>query len=57
MAAQKTTIELDWNRLLGFDQIADHEVVGDGATIKDPRLAKVGGKIGGKGGLKPFTRS
>jgi len=56
VAAQKTTIKLDWKRLLGFDQIADHEVVGDGATIKDPRLTKVGGKIGSKGGLKPAER-
>ncbi len=56
MTERNAAIKLDWTRLLGFDQITDHGVVGDGATIKDPRFTKVGGKIGAKPGLKPAER-
>ena len=42
----KLSSKLDWNRMLGFDQIADDR-------SKVSKLdAKVGAKIGGKPGLK-----
>lgn len=45
-------IQLDWSRLLGFDQ-APTGAQGDASSIRDPRLAKVGQKVGVKPGVKP----
>ena len=50
MASETTTpkVQLDWSRLLGFDQA---EPAGDKpapVTLGDPRLAKLGAKIGVK---------
>jgi hypothetical protein len=56
MANRGTAAKLDWNRLLGFEQIAP-----DRAAIRDSRIAskvgvklgvKIGVKIGGKLGVK-----
>ncbi len=50
MAVEPTTpkIPLDWTRLLGFDQ-ADPVAEKTGpAKLSDPRLARLGAKVGGK---------
>ncbi|HJQ15495.1 MAG TPA: hypothetical protein VJ859_00705 [Allosphingosinicella sp.] len=40
--------QLDWRRLLGFEQIADQR-----QSFQAGRVGKLGGKIGGKDGIKP----
>jgi hypothetical protein len=40
-------IVLDWSRLLGFDQASREDVVEP--RISDPRLGKLGSKVGSKG--------
>lgn len=45
------TVKLDWSRLLGFDQVAAAADQPEAASrLSDPRLAKLGAKIGIKGG-------
>ena len=39
--------QLDWRRLLGFEQIADQR-----HSFQAGRTGKLGGKIGGKDGVK-----
>lgn len=52
--SKKTTgPALDWSRILGFDQVDGRKSTRDANSIKYMRLAKVGTKIGGKGGFKP----
>ena len=47
---QKIASKLDWTRMLGFEQIADHRAA---ASNQSSRIdAKVGTKIGSKPGLK-----
>jgi hypothetical protein len=44
----KISAKLDWNRMLGFEQVAE-----DRAALRDGRVgAKVGGKVGVKVGVK-----
>jgi len=40
-------IVLDWSRLLGFDQITARSAAA--AELSDPRLARLGSKVGSKG--------
>ncbi len=53
MDASKRTprIAIDWQRLLGFDQTTRQD---DDQAVKlaNPRMAKVGAKIGSKTGIK-----
>jgi hypothetical protein len=37
----KRTVNLDWNRLLGFDQVSDERA---------PHSGRIGNKVGDKGG-------
>jgi hypothetical protein len=50
MASETTVpkIQLDWSRLLGFDQAEPASDKPAPAKLSDPRLAKVGAKFGGK---------
>lgn len=43
---------LDWSRLLGFDQATGTDDQSAAAKLRDPRLAKLGAKIGQKPGLR-----
>jgi hypothetical protein len=49
LPARKVT--LDWSRLLGFDQVSTDggPVDASAASLTDPRLAVLGGKVGEKG--------
>ena len=47
-------VQLDWSRLLGFDQA---DAGAGGASDRRLRLARVGTKIGGKPGLKIRQRA
>jgi hypothetical protein len=51
-AAPSLKAKLDWSKLLGFDQATRSEAGKDVARLTDPRMAKLGAKIGGKPGLK-----
>lgn len=56
-ARKAEQVKLDWDRMLGFDQASRARQVGDAEAIKDPRFARLGGKISVKPGLKlPITR-
>jgi hypothetical protein len=44
--------KLDWSKLLGFDQATRSETEQSGLRLTDPRLAKLGGKVGNKPGLR-----
>jgi hypothetical protein len=46
----KKRIVLDWSRLLGFDQVRRRPAAAPG--LADPRVAKLGVRIGAKPGLK-----
>lgn len=46
--AKGTSIKLDWSRLLGFDQAAQSVDEVPANQLNDPRLAKLGAKVGGK---------
>ena len=49
---QTPTIKLDWSRLLGFNQAeppADNDAA---ARLSGSRLAKLGSKVGTKGGFR-----
>ena len=46
-------INLDWAKLLGFDQAPTSQTVNETAAIADPRVAQLGAKVGGKIGTKP----
>ena len=50
MASETTApkIQLDWSRLLGFDQAEPASDKPAPTKLSDPRLAKVGAKFGGK---------
>ncbi len=37
-------VELEWSRLLGFDQVRRSEDADDLARLKDARMAKIGSK-------------
>ena len=54
---QKLSTKLDWNQMLGFEQIAsDRSTVGRiGAKVGGKPDMKVGAKIGGKIGGKPVN--
>jgi hypothetical protein len=54
MAVERSVpkIDLDWSKLLGFDQVRCDAQQPNGVTLADPRLAKLGGKLGTKVGLK-----
>jgi hypothetical protein len=45
------SVRLDWSRLLGFDQVS-RPASGDASRLTDPRLARLGSKIGVKAGVK-----
>jgi len=44
--------KLDWSKLLGFDQTTRSETEQGAQRLTDPRMAKLGGKIGTKSGLR-----
>lgn len=44
-------IKLDWSRLLGFDQAAAGPKDGP-VQLADPRLVRLGAKLGNKPGLR-----
>ena len=46
------SINLDWTKLLAFDQAPASQDVADRASITDPRAARLGTKLGGKVGDK-----
>jgi hypothetical protein len=46
--AKGTSIKLDWSRLLGFDQAAQGLDDVAANQFSDPRLAKLGAKVGQK---------
>jgi hypothetical protein len=48
VGASSTSIKLDWSRLLGFDQAAHSADEGAANQLNDPRLAKLGAKVGQK---------
>jgi hypothetical protein len=54
MASERGTpkLQLDWSRLLGFDQAESADERLAPAKLTDARLAKIGAKIGGK---KPIS--
>jgi hypothetical protein len=45
-------VRLDWSRLLGFDQAGSTSGNGDATRLSDPRLAKIGVKLGRKEGRR-----
>jgi hypothetical protein len=48
------TVKLDWSRLLCFDQAARDDDSSATTALNDPRLAKLGAKVGQKlGGRRP----
>ena len=47
--------KLDWSKLLGFDQATRSESTAGAERLTDPRLAKLGGKVGNKPGTR-FAR-
>lgn len=47
-SAKSSGIKLDWSRLLGFDQATQRVDDAAATDISDPRLAKLGAKIGRK---------
>jgi hypothetical protein len=50
---QTPNVKLDWSRLLGFDQVAAPATATETPRrLSDPRLAKIGSKIGVKTGLR-----
>jgi hypothetical protein len=44
--------KLDWSKLLGFDQATRSESAAGAQRLTDPRLAKLGGKVGTKSGMR-----
>jgi len=46
-------INLDWTKLLGFDQAGERQTASETSAIADPRVAQLGAKVGGKSGDKP----
>lgn len=51
MNRDAASAKLDWNRLLGFDQIAEHR-----GAIRDEAVGKLGSKVGNKVGTKIGTK-
>ena len=49
---QTPTIKLDWSRLLGFDQATSSCDEAGASRLNDPRLARLGAKIGIKKGIR-----
>jgi hypothetical protein len=49
---QTPKINLDWSRLLGFDQATPGCADASAIPLIDPRLAKLGLKPGSKGGFR-----
>ena len=47
---RRKQITLDWSRLLGFDQARRRRAAAP--ALADPRVAKLGAKVGAKPGLK-----
>lgn len=41
---------LDWNQMLGFEQVADHR-----GTLQDSASKRLGAKVGPKPGVKPIS--
>ena len=50
--ARTSKVKLDWSRLLGFDQAASASDDAGAMRLNDPRLAKLGSKIGPKPGIR-----
>jgi hypothetical protein len=48
--AQTPKVKLDWSRLLGFDQAPPADI--EAVRLGNPRLVKLGSKIGQKSGLR-----
>ena len=44
--------KLDWSKLLGFDQATRNESEQGAQRLTDPRMAKLGAKVGSKPGAK-----
>jgi hypothetical protein len=51
--APTSKIQLDWSKLLGFDQATRVDGQPDGTQLSAPTLTKLGGKVGSKVGGKP----
>lgn len=49
--AAKPLIDLDWSRLLGFDQAMSSHDAASETRLNDPRLVKLGAKVGNKPGM------
>ena len=47
-APSTARITLDWSKLLGFDQVAEQVAVTRSSSLADPRLARIGAKVGVK---------
>jgi len=46
--ARTPKVKLDWSRLLGFEQAVSGGEEADAVRLTDPRLGKIGVKIGSK---------
>ena len=46
--ARTTKVKLDWSQLLGFEQAVTSGEDADAIRLTDPRLGKIGVKIGSK---------
>ena len=53
---QNPKIKLDWSRLFGFDQAPRPGGSDDATRLANPRLTKLGAKVGGKLGAKQGIR-
>ncbi len=49
---ENTKVRLDWSRLLGFDQAAAPATEALVPALSEPRLARLGAKLGPKPGLR-----
>ena len=45
-------VRLDWSRLLGFDQAGSTSDEGEATRLSDPRLGRIGVKLGRKEGRR-----
>jgi hypothetical protein len=52
MKSTNKRINLDWNKLMGFNQVASAQADAGKKTSRSALGAKIGGKIGAKAGVK-----
>jgi len=53
MKSTNKRINLDWNKLMGFNQVSSAQADAGKKTSRSAIGAKIGGKIGAKVGVKP----